>query len=76
MAVEGNRTLNYRSPGTGMVTVYDANTDQVIYSGQINKGQSLLVDPEGNRITLDGQVVSQRALHAGNDKQDFLRTIW
>jgi len=63
LAVEGDKTLNYLAPADGMVTVYDARADKTVYSGEIKKGQNVMVDTSNNRITIDGKTVSDQLGH-------------
>lgn len=69
--VQGNKSLEYRATAEGTVTVYDNSTAQVIYKGQIMKGQTLTVDTTNNHINIDGQVVSQQSLHGGDQNTIF-----
>ena len=71
LAVEGDRTLNYLAPADGMVTVYDARADKTVYSGEIKKGQNVMVDTSNNRITIDGKTVSDSTLFVGHPHRIF-----
>lgn len=63
MVASGNKSLSFMAPSDGQVTVYDTVADRVDYSGQVNKGQSLMVDAPHDSITIDGRVVQ----HSGFD---------
>jgi hypothetical protein len=51
----------YTAPEDGMVYVYDKSTDHLLWSGQVLRGQTVIVDPKTDQITLNGAVVSNRA---------------
>src|SRR4051812_47815042 len=51
----------YTAPDNGMVYVYDKSTDHLLWSGQVLRGQTVVVDPKTDQITLNGAIVSNRA---------------
>ena len=71
--VEGERALQYTAPYTGEVYVYNVSDKAVVYSGEIDEGDVLLVDPEANRITLDGNVAMEKGLDRGDQYRVFYK---
>jgi hypothetical protein len=59
LGVEGDRNLVYTAPNDGIVTVYDARTDTILYTGKVARGDSVVADVDNNRITLNGRVVAE-----------------
>ena len=58
----GRGLLDYEAQRDGEVFVYDAETDRMIFRGEIEDGQEVQVDPERNRITVGGRTVSEQPL--------------
>jgi len=51
----------YTAADDGMVYIYDKSTDHLLWSGQVLRGQTVVVDPQTDQITLNGTIVSNRA---------------
>jgi hypothetical protein len=71
MTASGNESVSYTAPRSGMIYVLDKNTNKLVYSGEVHKGQSLTIDasrPDHN-ITLDGNTVTQQELNNGHTYQ-------
>jgi hypothetical protein len=51
---------------TGTLYVVDAPGDVVIYRGPVRTGQTVVVDPQVKRITIEGREVSQGKLVTGH----------
>ena len=69
---EGDRSLTFRATESGTVYVYNRNDDKMVYSGDIARGETLSVDADKNRITLDGRTV----LEKGVDRNETLRVFF
>ena len=69
--LEGNKTLSFEAPSDGRVTLYDGDTNHIVYSSEMTKGQSLMADVDNNRITLNGQTAVQNNLHKGDEYRVF-----
>jgi hypothetical protein len=74
LASEGTGQVTYRAADDGKVYVFDQNDNKIIYSGDIQKGQIVTVDPQANRVMIGDNVVSERSLHAGNSHRIFVDT--
>jgi hypothetical protein len=66
MSVQGDRQLSYTAPHEGEVYVYDASAHKLLYSGHIDKGQVLSLDPDKDRIMIDSKLALEKDIHAGN----------
>jgi hypothetical protein len=71
LAASGNGAIDYRVPHDGMVYVYDRNTDQLIYSGQVLRGQMFSIDPVNDRLILDGRVVQDKTPGIADEHRVF-----
>jgi hypothetical protein len=71
MQVEGNKSLNFDAPSDGKVTVYNSDTDHIVYASEIKKSQNINVDVENNRISLNGQTAVENNLHKGDQYRIF-----
>jgi hypothetical protein len=58
----GRGPLDYEAQRDGEVFVYDAETDMMVFRGDVEDGQEVRVDPERNRITVGGRTVSEQPL--------------
>ncbi len=54
---DGAGEITYRSPGRGRIYIYDADDQRVLLSRDIHDGQTVLVDPERDRVLIDGKKV-------------------
>jgi hypothetical protein len=68
---QGNTKVVYTAPSDGMVYVYDDTSHDLIYSGQMMKGQRLTVDPKADNIEMDDRKVSESVLKSGNEYQVY-----
>lgn len=71
VVTEGNSRLSYTAPDDGDIYLFNRRTNEIVYSGKIEKDQSLVADPQQNQITLDGRMLSQNTLVAGDDYRVF-----
>jgi hypothetical protein len=66
LLVQGDQQLSYTAQRDGEVYVYDANDRTLLYSGQIEKGQTVAIDPDEDKIMVDNRLVLEKDIHAGN----------
>lgn len=66
MAMQGDQQLVYPAPQDGTVYIYDADDRTLIYSGKVEKGQSITVDPDADTVMIDTRLVLEKDIHAGN----------
>jgi hypothetical protein len=55
MVVEGNKQLTYQAPREGVIYVFDDDANRLIYTGNVNRGQTLSIDTREDDITIDGR---------------------
>ena len=66
MSVQGDQDLTFTAPHDGEVYVYDASARKLLYSGHIEKGQHLSIDPDKDKIMVDNRLALEKDIHAGN----------
>ncbi|MFA9477137.1 hypothetical protein ACERK3_02400 [Phycisphaerales bacterium AB-hyl4] len=71
LGAEGSERLSYSVPENGQAYVYDATREQMVYAGRVQKGETVIVDTERGRITVDGRPVAEEALYSGNQHRLF-----
>jgi hypothetical protein len=55
---EGPQRLVYTAPSGGEIWVTDVAGSAIVYSGAVRRGDEVVVDPDNNRVTVAGQVVT------------------
>jgi hypothetical protein len=66
LLVQGDQHLAYTAPQAGNVYVYDASDRTLLYSGRVEKGQSISIDPDEDKIMVDNRLALEKDIHAGN----------
>jgi hypothetical protein len=56
------------------VYIYDATSGKMVYTGRVNRGQMVKVEAERNRVTLDGQTLTERDLNDTHRYKIFFDT--
>jgi hypothetical protein len=69
---EGNQRVTYTADSGGTVWVTDADHNTVLYSGRVNRGDTVVVDPTQNALTLNGSKVFDRDIPHDNLRIFFL----
>jgi len=72
VASEGNQRLVYTADGNGTVWVCDQPANKIIYSGQVEGGDRLVLDPSRCKLTLNDRVVCDQRITWDNHKVFFL----
>src|SRR3954447_11913374 len=73
LAAEGNRRLPYTTTAPGTLYVYDRSASQLIYCGEMDAGRQIVVDPDANRISVDGDVLQDKKLTSGHTYRIFFQ---
>ncbi|HTL29236.1 MAG TPA: hypothetical protein VL282_08445 [Tepidisphaeraceae bacterium] len=75
MVSSGNETVAFTAPRDGKVYVLDKNMNKLLYSGNIERGQAVTVDPtrKDRNIALDGNSVTQTSLNVGHTYEIFFQ---
>jgi hypothetical protein len=71
MLSEGDGRLAASAEGPGTFYVVDERSNEIRYSGKVERGQSITVDPRENEIRVDDRVVSENRLNSGNRHRIF-----
>ena len=66
LLVQGDQMLNYTATQDGTVYVYDASDNTLLYSGDIKRNQSVSIDPDKDKVMIDGKLALEKDIHAGN----------
>ena len=68
VAVEGGEGvgLRYEPARDGTIYVYDIDSDRVVYVGRLQSKERFVLDPSGNRATVDGKTVFRSDLNPKN----------
>ena len=73
LLVQGDQQLSYSAQRDGTIYVYDANDRTLIYSGQIEKGQTIAIDPDEDKVMVDNKLVLEKDIHAGNRHRIYFK---
>jgi hypothetical protein len=73
LASSGNTRVTYTAPQAGTIWIYDAQNDKIDYSGPIDMNQSVVIDPPTRQITIEGRIVSDQVISAGDEHRIFYR---
>lgn len=71
VVAEGNRMISYEVPRPGMIWVYNKGNGNMEYAGRVVTGDQLVIDPEHNKITLNGRNVNDKPLSTVDDKKIY-----
>ena len=66
LLVQGDQQLTYTAQRDGEIFVYDSNDKKLLYSGKIEKGQTITIDPDEDQILVNNRLVLEKDIHAGN----------
>jgi hypothetical protein len=78
IAGEGKARVEYTAQRDGFVWITDADQRTVLYSAPVNRGDMVIVDPQKNLMTINGQAVYTQPLAADNHRIFFgtERPVW
>src|SRR5688572_25605897 len=65
----GTNPLNFTAPEDGSAYVYDRSSQKMVYSGRLQRGETLEVDPRRNGVRVDGRKVVEAKLRDLNEYQ-------
>jgi len=71
IAAEGNGLLTYRAGSDGTVYLFNRNANKVEFTGQIQRGQAIVVDSTKNQVLLDDRIVTENTLRRGDTYRIF-----
>ena len=73
LTAEGTRRLPYTTTAAGTLYVYDKSVASLVYSGEVEAGRKILVDPDANRIYADDQILQEKQLVSGHTYRVFFQ---
>ena len=66
--------FSWTADRTGTLYVVDVPEDNIVYRGPLRTGQMVTVDPQVNRITVDGRPVAEGKLKSGHRNDIYLKS--
>jgi len=78
VAGEGKNRVEYTAQRDGFIWITDADQHRVLYSAPVNRGDVVIVDPEKNLMTINGQSVYNQPIAPDNHRIFFgtERPVW
>jgi hypothetical protein len=58
----GREKVTYQAPHDGTVYVYDDTAHRIIYSGKVDRGQTVQLDAKKNQVLVDNQIATREDL--------------
>src|SRR4051812_23947005 len=74
MVGEGRTNVAYTALSDGVAYVYDVRDDRVVWSGPVQKGQTVRVDGDNDRIMVADRLASEKVLRSGHDHRIFFES--
>ena len=69
---EGSGELSARASSDGKVYLYDVNDGRVVWSGNVQRGELITIDPENDRAAVEGKVVFDQNLERRHSHRIYL----
>lgn len=78
IGAEGKDRVEYTAQRDGFVWITDEDQHHVIYSAPVNHGDDVVVDPQKNVMSINGQPIAGQTLNADNHRIFFSneRPVW
>lgn len=70
---KSNGNVNFTSPHDGDVYVYDRSSGKMLYSGRMERNQTLAVNARDDRITLNGRTVMDQQIRDNDELKVYFR---
>lgn len=71
LVAEDQGKLDFVAPSDGEVFVEDDSNNKLLYSGKIEEGERLAVDPMKDRLSIDGRIVRDQKIRDLNNLRVF-----
>ncbi len=71
LAVEGTRSVTFTAPSAGTVYVYNATNGRMLYNARVSSRDVVVVDPDADKIMLNGRPAYEGILDRGNEFKVF-----
>jgi hypothetical protein len=73
MVAEDKGRVDFVAPSRGEVFVEDHSANKLLYSGKIDEGARLAVDPKKDRLAIDGQIVRDQKIRDLNNIRIYFK---
>jgi hypothetical protein len=73
LVTSGNSNLAYTTQYDGMVWVYEAKDNHLVYSGPVLTNQSVIVNTDSNEILINGRVVAEKILDKSSQHRIYFQ---
>jgi len=70
---EGHSDLSVTLDHGGQLQVWDNDTQKIVYQADVNKHDKVVVDPNADRVTINGDTVAQPGLTSAHRYQIYLK---
>jgi hypothetical protein len=68
---EGDGRVAYTATHDGTAYIYDVGADRIVWSGPVDAGQTIVVNPSDDRVTVGDRVAAEKLLHNGHQHRVF-----
>ena len=65
------RVVAYTATHDGTAYVYDVGADRIVWSGPVDAGNTITVDPSADRVMVGNRVAAEKLLHSGHQHRVF-----
>ncbi|WP_428939867.1 hypothetical protein [Fontivita pretiosa] len=69
---EGSGELSARASSDGKAYLYDVNDGRVVWSGNVQRGELITIDPDNDRAAVEGKVVFDQNLERRHSHRIYL----
>jgi hypothetical protein len=74
LVTEGQTNVAYTSVNDGIAYVYDTHDDRVVWSGPVQRGQTVRVDQANDRVLVADRLAAEKVLRSGHDHQIYFES--
>jgi hypothetical protein len=71
VVAEGNNKISYTAPRDGTVWVFNQGNGNMEYSGRVMRGDMVVVDPDKDKIFVNGKDVNDKPMTTLDQKRIF-----
>jgi hypothetical protein len=73
MVAKGETDVTWQAPSEGEVFVYDQSEGKMLYSGRVQRGDTLVIDARKDKIELAGRTVMDKQIRDHNQVEIFFQ---
>ncbi len=71
MVAEGNERLTYQVPRGGTVYIYDDDADKLVYTGEVDRDETITIDSEDDRLMIGSRRATEYDLDPDHRMQIY-----